>query len=132
VAEKSKLQEVLENIGHAADFFGIELTDVNQRGVYGNTPLKIATVRGDVEAVRVLLVAGAEIDAIVEEDCTALYYAASFNKPDVVQVLLEHGASLETRNSIFGDTPLEVAERKGHREVLALLQEYASRPRPVH
>jgi hypothetical protein len=63
-----KLREVLDSVGDAADFFGVELKDVNQRGMYGNTPLKVATVRGDVGAVRVLPDTGAEVDAVVEED----------------------------------------------------------------
>ena len=47
------LQAVLAGIQNAAEFFGVELRDVYQRGVYGNTPLKVATVRGDVDEVRI-------------------------------------------------------------------------------
>jgi ankyrin repeat protein len=121
------LREVLDSIGNAADFIGIELTDVNQRGVYGNTPLKIAAVRGDSNAVRVLLQAGADVNAIVEEDCTALWYAAAFDHPAVVRILLDHGASLDTRNSLSGDTALEAAQKRGLTEVLKVLEEYSDR-----
>ena len=127
-----KLREVLDSIGDAADFFGVELQDVNQRGIYGNTPLKIATVRGDIDAVRVLLGAGAAVDMIVEEDCTVLYYAAWFSRPEIVRILLDHGASLDTRNSLSGYTPLEVAQDRGYAEVVTVLQEYEGRSRPHH
>jgi ankyrin repeat protein len=89
IAGGGKLCEVLDSIGDAADIFGVELKDVNQRGVYGNTLLKIATVRGDIDAARVLLDAGAEVDAVVEEGCTALWYASAFNHPEIVRILLD-------------------------------------------
>jgi uncharacterized protein len=127
-----KLRQVLKSIQDAADFLWVEITDVNQRGVYGNTPLKIATVRGDVDAVRVLLGAGADVDAIVEDDCTALWYAAAFDQPEIVRVLLDHGASLDTRNSLSGDTPGEAAQRRGLTEVLKVFDEYSGRSRPHH
>jgi ankyrin repeat protein len=127
-----KLREVLDSIGDAVDFFGVELKDVNQRGVYGNTPLKIATVRGDIDAVRVLLDAGAEVDAVVEEGCTVLWYASAFNHPEIVRILLDHGASLETRNILLDQTPLEAAQRRGLREVEEILQEYRVRSRTRH
>jgi uncharacterized protein len=127
-----KLRQVLKSIQDAADFLWVEITDVNQRGVYGNTPLKIATVRGDVDAVRVLLGAGADVDAIVEDDCTALLYAAAFDHPEIVRVLLDHGASLDTRNSLSGDTPAEAAQRRGLTEVLKVFDEYGGRSRPHH
>ena len=127
-----KLREVLDSIGNAADFFGIELKDVNQRGVYGNTPLKIATVRGDIDAVRVLLEAGAEVDAVVEEGCTVLWYASAFNHPEIVRVLLDYGASLDTRNTLVDQTPLEAAQRGGLTEVMKVLEEYRVGSRARH
>jgi ankyrin repeat protein len=127
-----KLREVLDSIGNAADFFGIELKDVNQRGVYGNTPLKIATVRGDIDAVRVLLEAGAEVDAVVEEGCTVLWYASAFNHPEIVRVLLDYGASLDTRNTLVDQTPLETAQRQGLTEVMKVLEEYRVGSRACH
>jgi ankyrin repeat protein len=128
----TKLREVLDSIGDAADFFGVELTDVNQRGVYGNTPLKIAAVRGDADATGVLLEAGADVNAIVEDGCIALWYAAAFDHPEVVRILLDHGASLDTRNSLLGDTPEEAAQRRGLTEALKILEEYGGRSRPHH
>jgi ankyrin repeat protein len=127
-----KLREVLDSIGSAADFFGIELKDINQRGVYGNTPLKIATVRGDIDAVRVLLEAGAEVDAVVEEGCTVLWYASAFNYPEIVRILLDYGASLDTRNTLVDQTPLDAAQRGGFTEVMKVLEEYRVGSRARH
>jgi len=85
-----KLREVLDSIGDAADFFGVELTDVNQRGVYGNTPLKIATVRGDIDAVRVLpfLLAGPLVVALTVLNTVGHLVLGVFGDNEVVFLVL--------------------------------------------
>jgi ankyrin repeat protein len=121
-----ELKIVLLSIQEAVDFFGIEITDINQRGIFGNTPLKIAAVRGDAKAVSILLRAGADVNAIVEDGCTALHYAAGFNHTEIVQLLLEHGAFTDVRND-FGRTPIEDAELSGNAEAVEMIKAYVGR-----
>jgi ankyrin repeat protein len=118
-----ELQKVLSSISDAVDFFllGTPLQDVNRRGVFGNTPLKIAAVRGDLEATRVLLDNGADVNALQEDVCTALHYGASFGHSDVVALLLERGAAVD-RIDRFGKSALDYAKGSGDAEAVRLIE----------
>lgn len=43
--------------------------------------------------------------------------------PDIARLLLEHGASLDNVD-IDGDTPLKLANNRGHRAVVEVFEEY--------
>ena len=69
-------------------------------------PLVVAASKNDLEAVRQLLAAGADVNAIDKEtDTTALAKAVSNGNREMVQALLWAGADVNTRNS-FGLTAL--------------------------
>ena len=70
------------------------------------TPLAVAAIHGQVEAVNLLLREGADVNAKHPDGNTALHAAAFFGRPEVVKVLLEHGADVAARNE-EGRTPLE-------------------------
>lgn len=59
----------------------------------GQSPLAGAAFKGDVEMTRLLLSRGARVDAATPDGKTALMFAAMFDRSDVIDVLLEHGAS---------------------------------------
>jgi ankyrin repeat protein len=61
------------------------------------------------QAVKVLLEAGADINAVNEADFTALHGAAYRGLNEVVQYLVEHGASINARD-FRGRTPYRLAE----------------------
>ena len=65
--------------------------------------------RGAEEATRVLLEAGAEINATNEADFTALHGAAFRGLNEVVEYLVEHGAGIDARD-YRGRTPYRLAE----------------------
>ena len=60
-----------------------------------------AAGRGDVEAVRRLLRAGADVNAQDDEGWTALIAAAQKGLAPVVELLLEEGADVDKKNN-FG------------------------------
>ena len=94
-----------------------EVAAAKRRGAAGGaTPLhwavRRAAVAGSVEAVGLLLNAGASVDAADATGETPLHKAAANGDAEVCERLLEAGAALEARN-LRGATPLRRAAAAG-------------------
>ncbi|MBI5316486.1 MAG: ankyrin repeat domain-containing protein [Nitrospirae bacterium] len=50
-----------------------------------------------------------------------MHYACQFGHPDVVQALLYAGVDLSQKDQ-DGETPLTIAKRKNHQEIVQLLK----------
>lgn len=86
----------------------------------GWTPLMVAAERGNDEIVRILLDAGAAIEAAVDGG-TALYIAAQQGHTSIVRLLLERGADVEPVMKLSNVTALYIASQQGHTSVVNLL-----------
>jgi ankyrin repeat protein len=84
-------------------------------------PVVDATRQGDLEALRVLIEQGADVNQAEGDGMTALHWAAMRNDPDAAELLIEAGAALEAGTRIGGHTPLHVASRSGSASVSRLL-----------
>lgn len=85
--------------------------DPNAHAGLMNKPLILAAERGRLEAVRLLLEAGADVDQVNNEEqkgfgMTPLMMAASEGHLDVMEELVAAGASLEVRTDAGGVTAL--------------------------
>jgi ankyrin repeat protein len=80
-------------------------------------PLHYAAAVGNVEIVRVLIEAGAELEASDKYGETALNIASAFGHADVVRQLLTAGAKVDARSN-KGFTPLMGACSKTYSEVV--------------
>ena len=90
-----------------------EQSDIHSVGEDGNTPLIRATLKGNVELVRLLL--DKEVMVDMQDDytgATALIWAVKKDFQEIVELLLSHGASVEVRDR-GGRTALDWAN---HRE----------------
>lgn len=114
------VDEILDDMADLPEFMGEPRPGVNTAGNYGNRPLKIAAVRGDIRAIDILLQAGAEINARNEDGYTALHHAVSQRHLPAVQRLVEFGASLDAVSD-DGFTPLQEAKMHKYDEILAFL-----------
>jgi ankyrin repeat protein len=62
-------------------------------GEYGNTPLHDAAERGAIEAARLLLENGADVNSRTKRGHPPIHLATSKGKDEMVALLLEHGAA---------------------------------------
>lgn len=93
--------------------------------------LIMAAGAGKLEVVRFLLERGADIEKVVPGDENALIHASERGQPEVVSYLIERGANVNARvwaerrdgarNTGEWRTPLSMARRNGHREVIEIL-----------
>ncbi|XP_045485898.1 kinase D-interacting substrate of 220 kDa B isoform X4 [Pieris rapae] len=96
--------------------------NVDDRDENGTTALMYASEKGRVEAVRLLIGAGADACAADVDGWTPLAFAARAGHLNVVRELVEASVTIDSRDC--GNwTPLMWASYKGHEEIVALLLE---------
>ena len=116
------LIEVFQAYEDNIEFSSVELTDVNQRGLWDKTVLHLASYRGKAEDVEVLLANGADVNIKEKSGYTPLHEAALGNKVNVINILLASGANpyIVCKD---GDTPLTLAEKLKRYGAAELLRE---------
>jgi ankyrin repeat protein len=72
------------------------LADIDYRALNGFTALDIAVMRNDMEAVKLVISAGADVNA--KDEKTPLDRACMSNKFEIAELLLEAGASVTNRD----------------------------------
>ena len=95
--------------------------DVNVKDRWSETPLHQAVAHHSGKIAVLLLENGADVNAKGFHDYTPLHDAASQGAREMVTLLLEHGADVGATND-NGETPLDVARRKKHAAIAALLE----------
>jgi len=99
----------------------VKTSDVNTRDARESTPLMYAAAYGSSDAMKLLLEAGADVNAKNAFDATALMWCS--NDLAKVRLLIEKGANVNAR-SRAGRTPLTIAAaHDGNFEVVKLLVE---------
>lgn len=84
-------------------------------------PLHAAAASRNAEIVKVLVAAGAPVDAKQQDGWTALHAAAQHNDLDMARALLTEGADPRQPND-KGQSAIGLAAEKGHVEMLKLLK----------
>lgn len=104
--------------------------DVNESNSGRDTPL-ILSAMSSSEAVRLLIEAGAKVNAVGKNGRTALLVAARWGCPETVRILLKRGADAHARDK-FGRTALTEAAGTGrHKEPLLFIQQEEPREEVV-
>lgn len=95
---------------------------VNARNRHGETALMKAAFHGHIEAVRLLLERGAEVN---HGGWTPLIYAATRSHVEIARLLLGKGAQVNAQ-SPSGISALMMAAREGHLAMVLLLMEHGA------
>ena len=99
---------------HGAD------VDAASRSAPGRTALHVAAQYGNVEAVGILIAAGARVSARDADGATALHLAAYNGHAKSANVLLQHGAEVSATDQ-SGEVPLYLAAVQGECSMASLL-----------
>jgi ankyrin repeat protein len=97
---------------------------VNMANKYGMTPLLYTIKGGFDEATRNLLSRNdVDINKANNNDQTPLFYAAYMGNTGIAQDLLELGADYKKADK-KGITPLEIAQKRGHKETAKAISDF--------
>lgn len=120
------LLEALQNGNHEA------IKQLIEEGINVNlirdgvTPLMIASSKGHTEIAETILQAGANINEKSDDGWTALHKAASDQEETaIVDLLMQSGIDVEAKDK-SGKTALNLAEEKGHREIVRVIKKHQS------
>jgi ankyrin repeat protein len=102
--------------------------DVKSPGPSGMSPLHFA-VREGAEIAGLLVERKADVGARNDYGNTVLILAVREGAQDVVRLLVESGANVNTANPLTGDGPLEVALQEGHTGIADYLRAKGAKPR---
>ncbi|KAL0933744.1 rolling pebbles-like protein [Colletotrichum truncatum] len=83
------------------------------------SPLCIAAEFGDIRVARALISRGADVNKKDQQDRAPIYLAAANGHKEVVLLLFEHGANLNTRGEL--GSLLNASSINGHHEILRVL-----------
>ena len=102
--------------------------DIQVRGLQGQekaTALHLATSFVREDTVRLLLLKGADVNAMSENSKTALHQAIDDGNEQITRLLLEKGADTESKDS-SGNTALVYAAARGREAVVRLLLQHGA------
>jgi ankyrin repeat protein len=97
----------------------------------GDSPLTQAVKAGDVQAVRVLITSGADVNVRSGDGSTPLLWAVHHATPEIARALTAAGAAVDAAND-FGITPLLQASRTGNAAIVDLLLQAGADPALTH
>jgi ankyrin repeat protein len=105
---------------------------VNEFGADGHVPLGLAAFFGRVEAVKRLLLRGADAGATAQNfmKVQPLHAAVAARSTEAVAMLLDHGADVNARQQV-GYTPLMGAASGGLDDIVNLLLQHGADPSVV-
>lgn len=103
------LLESLRRCESTGGWYGIKITNLNNRNHLDDTPLHTICSWGELEPVKQLIAAGANVNAKGDHGGTPLFNAVIGRNADVVSFLLKSGANPKIKND-WGHSVLQYAK----------------------
>ena len=100
---------------------GVDLASRLSFFLWSNAPVADAAMGQDIETLRSLITAGANVDGAQGDGMTGLHWAAKHGDVEAARMLLDAGAEPDARTRIGGHTPLHVAAAQGQADVAGAL-----------
>ena len=97
--------------------------DVSESPRHGRSPLHVASHKGYVDIIHVLLEHGANVNKMDFFRERPLHAASRGGYTKALRLLLEHGSDVDARNR-NGDAALHLASSSGHLEVIRILLQH--------
>ena len=122
---KPEVRAILDRVRDTCDYGYVPFTDINDTNSLGDNALHCVVIWGDLEAARILIAEGIDINRRGEDGYTPLHQAAAFGHSELVKLLLESGADINARTD--GDLPFTVARLSGHDSICEMISAHAVR-----
>ncbi|KAL1648707.1 hypothetical protein SLS58_001881 [Diplodia intermedia] len=116
----SNSPETLEYLTSKSHF-----SNVDCRATGGETPLHLAAFQGNLKCIQILVVKGADTNALTQAKLTPLHYAARNKDPAITKLLVSHGADVNAADST-GSLAVHQAAVLGHGAVVSTLLDLGS------
>lgn len=114
IKKRKSLEEILQSVSDV--MYPAELGEkqvyIDSRDVEGDTPLHVMAWREDLYGAKILIEAGADVNAVGDMGETPLHVALTNENEELTELLLETGANPDIRSE-FEETAREKAEKMG-------------------
>jgi ankyrin repeat protein len=97
--EMKSLQAIIEKCEKTGAWYGEKIESIHQRNHLDDTVLHTVCSWGDANAVRLLIAAGADVNAKGDQGATPLFNAVIGMNAEVVKLLLVAGCDETVKNS---------------------------------
>ena len=95
-----ELKMTLLRCKSTGSWYGFDLTNLDDRNFLGDTPLHTVCSWGELEPVKQLIAAGADVNAIGDQGSTPLFNAVIGKNPQIISLLLKSGANPKIKNDM--------------------------------
>ena len=117
--------ELLEKIASVPDFYGIQFKSINETNALGDNALHCVCVWGDLEAAKLLVENGIDINQLGEGSMAPLNMALDFGHTELADYLISQGADTSVIGAEFNFDPEKSKKHlQGMSEEIKKLEEH--------
>lgn len=106
--KNEKLELIIKECQSTGAWFGIQINDLSDRNIINDTPLHTVCSWGELDSVKEVVLAGADVNARGDGGSTPLFSAIISGDVRIVNFLIESGADKNIQND-WGRKPIDYA-----------------------